>query len=70
MPAWFPFGFEQARAAHRAVALLRQDFPALTITVGDGRIEISGMPEKDEPLVLRAAADALIACRQAYPEAA
>ena len=70
MPVWFPFGFEQSRAAHEAAARLRQSFPALSVAVHEGRIEIAGMSGEDESQVIQAAADALIACRQEFASAA
>ena len=46
MSVWFPFGFEQSRAAHDAAKRLRQAFPSLKIDLHDGRIEISGIARK------------------------
>ncbi|MBA30195.1 MAG: hypothetical protein CME95_15805 [Hyphomonadaceae bacterium] len=70
MSVWFPFGFEQSRAAHDAAIQLRQAFPALNIHLHEGRIEISAIPPQDEALVLNAAAETLISCREGRVEAA
>jgi hypothetical protein len=70
MSVWFPFGFEQSRAAHDAAKRLRQAFPALKIALHEGRIEISGICPENEASVLRVAADTVIACRNSAVEAA
>ena len=70
MSVWFPFGFEQSRAAHDAAKRLRQAFPSLKIDLHDGRIEISAIPPQDEALVLNMAAETLIFCRDGRAEAA
>jgi len=70
MSVWFPFGFEQSRAAHDAAKRLRQAFPSLKIDLHDGRIEISGIAPEEEAVILREAADAMIACRKGLAEAA
>jgi hypothetical protein len=70
MSVWFPYGFEQSRAAHDAAIRLRQAFPALNIRLHEGRIEISAIPPQDEALVLNAAAETLISCRDGRAEAA
>jgi hypothetical protein len=70
MSVWFPFGFEQSRAAHDAAIRLRQAFPALNIRLHEGRIEISAIPPQDEALVLNTAAETLISCRDGRAEAA
>ena len=64
MSVWFPFGFEQSRAAYQAAAQLRQHFPSLRVDVHESRVEISGISKEDEPQILQIAADALITCRQ------
>ena len=70
MSVWFPFGFEQSRAAHDAAIRLRRAFPALNIRLHESRIEISAIPPQDEALVLNAAAETLISCRDGRAEAA
>ncbi|MEP1600349.1 hypothetical protein [Hyphomonas sp.] len=70
MSVWFPFGFKQSRSAHDAAARLRKAFPWLGITVQATHVEISGLSPEDEDAVLRAAADMMIACRNAFARAA
>ncbi|WP_139068740.1 hypothetical protein [Hyphomonas sp. ND6WE1B] len=70
MSVWFPFGFEQSRAAHDAAGRLRRAFPALKIALHEGRIEISGITPENEASVLRVAADTLITCRHGAADAA
>ncbi|HAE26256.1 MULTISPECIES: hypothetical protein [Hyphomonas] len=70
MPVWFPFGFEQSRAAHQAAERLRHHFPTLSVVIHEGGIEIRGISTEDESRILRAAADALITCRNGLANAA
>ncbi|WP_065383079.1 hypothetical protein [Hyphomonas sp. ND6WE1B] len=63
MSVWFPFGFEQGRAAYEAVARLREAFPGLNVSVSEGRVVITGIDKQDEAEVMHTAAGALMACR-------
>jgi hypothetical protein len=63
MSVWFPFGFEQGRAAYEAVARLREAFPGLNVSVSEGRVVITGIDKQDEADVMHTAAGAMMACR-------
>jgi hypothetical protein len=70
MSAWFPYGFEECRAAYQAAARLRDRFPVLKVNVAEGRVEISGILPAEEAAVVQFAAGAMIACRNGLADAA